>query len=286
MTDFREKLSKIYEDNRDSNYIYDEDLFNFIKENIITRKAELPLLYRYSKADYSNIRNLETGKLYLSEAGNMNDAFEGLSGEINDNVSRNLDKLKNVVFIKSFTELKNDLKLWSMYADNYAGMCIAYDFSKICDSYIYHLFPIIYSEKRKIKNNLNICIEQFTKLLKDKEDNNCISDFDFLKDIMSLYLIKSKSWENEREWRLVFSYLQIYENFEDIETDENDIKELYKVNSQLIDFPYAKAIYLGPKMDFQKKEHLKEIGRKLKIPVYETKLSHSKYEIEVIEKMK
>ena len=50
-----------------------DDLRNFM----IANKEKLPVLYRYSPADYFNVSALLEGKLYLVSANHMNDYWEG-----------------------------------------------------------------------------------------------------------------------------------------------------------------------------------------------------------------
>ena len=98
---------------------------------LIDHKEQLPYLYRYSKADYYNIHSLETKTLSLSPIGEMNDIFEGLAYEINPENIGAEKRLKDIAYIKSFSEKHDDLRMWGIYADNYSGMCVKYNIRKL-----------------------------------------------------------------------------------------------------------------------------------------------------------
>lgn len=260
-------------------YLCDWQLCDFAKENICVN--ELPMLYRYSHADYDNIRALEKREIYLSEAGSMNDIFEGLSCEIDENVIENLGMLKDIAYLKSFTENKNDLLMWANYADEYKGMCVKYDLRdvKAEDPLLYHLFPVIYTDKRYTKANLRFSYQELKRLKYDLEECNVPYSLDFLQDIMGLFVSKSECWKNEREWRLIVTYLQMNLNYDEVGSDD-ETQMLYSIKDRNVSFPYAKAIYLGPRMRKSVKDHLKEIGQKIGAEVYEVSLSKDTYDLE------
>lgn len=107
------------------------------------------------------------------------------------------------------------------------------------------------------------------------------SEFDFLKDVMSLYTVKSPDWKNEYEWRLIVTFLQMNSTFEDVDVGEDvAFSCYYDIDKQLIDFPYATAVYLGPRMSSDKREHIIEIAERLNLKVYDVILSNDKYEVE------
>lgn len=273
--DFRKKLDMFFDKN--DNYIFDFDIAEYSQEYIIENKYKLPKLFRYSPADYYNIRTLEMNKLYLSEIGKMNDIFEGLTGKITNDVIENLDKLYDLVYIKSFSENCDNLRMWSTYADNYSGMCVEYDARKLSDKVLYHLFPVRYSDKRVTNNNLGLSFSELTEI------KNSIDEIDvcFLKDVVGLFISKSKDWEYEKEWRIIVSYLQMNRKYDEVEmADDSELeKELYNIDSQVIEFDCVSRIYLGPKMEEIKKNHIREIGMRLGVDVIEMSLSKTEYKL-------
>jgi hypothetical protein len=161
-------------------------------------------------------------------------------------------------------------------------MCVEYDFKNLSDEILYHLYPVHYTNARSVSRNLNYAIEEHKDLKRMNAEYCYPNDTGFIKDILSLFLTKSMAWSYEKEWRIIATYPQIYNTAEDID-DEH--KALYDINSQIIDISKCiKAVYLGAKMKEHVKGHIKEICRtKLdNIPVYSTKLSKNKYELEFV----
>lgn len=273
--DFQKKLDVFFDKN--DNYIFDFDITEYGQKYIIENKYKLPKLFRYSPANYYNIRALEMKSLYLSEIGKMNDIFEGLTGKITNDVIENLDRLYDLVYIKSFSENCDNLRMWSAYADNYSGMCVEYDARRLPDKVLYHLFPVRYSDKRVTKHNLGLSFLELTEM------KNSIDEIDvrFLKDVIGLFIAKSEDWEYEKEWRIIVSYLQMNRKYDDVEmADDSELeKELYNIDSQVIEFDCVSRIYLGPKMEEIKKNHIREIGMRLGVDVIEMSLSKTEYKL-------
>lgn len=274
----KDKLKEIFVNDT----ILDWELSSFTQNVVLQNRSEIPPLFRFSAADYYNIRGLETESLFLSPAGSMNDVFEGLTCEITDKIINNIDAISNLAYLKSFSEDSNNLLMWAHYANNYSGMCVEYDFSKLPKELIYHLFPVIYSNKRHPNSSLEFAISDLYNL---KSDNDATDgpqdDYFWLKDTMHLFLNKSEVWSYEKEWRIVVTYPQLYNEAEDLDDEQN--KELYKVISQKISIKDCiKAVYLGPKMKKDIKTHIVEICKERlnNTPVFSSKLSATEYKLE------
>lgn len=261
--------------------VYDSELLSFSKEVLLKNKMRIPSLFRYSPADYNNIRGLETQTLFLSPAGKMNDVFEGLACEINGKVLQQLDRLSDCAYLKSFSEDNLNELMWAHYADSYSGMCVKYDLSKLNDNILCYLFPIYYSDVRRRSQSLEYTIQELIELKIADASRYYPNDTDFLKDIMHLFLTKSKAWEYEKEWRIVATYPQIHKTADDI---GDDIAAYYALNNQTIFVNGCiQAVYLGPKIRDVQRNHIIEICKdKLgNIPVYSVTLSKDKYDLEV-----
>ena len=260
-----------------------DDFFEKFTENvIIPNKHNIPPLFRYSPADYYNIRNLENETLMLSDIGNMNDIFEGLSGEVNADVITSLSELNDIAFVKSFTERKNDFLMWSHYGDRSAGMCVEYDFSKLADDLLYHLFPIVYSEQRYKLETLGNAVTELYELKKANKEGYYPDLYGSLLDIMSLFLRKPSNWSMEKEWRLIATYPQIYNSSSDFYNIEQGSEyPLYTLSKKTIDVKNCiKSVYIGPRMQDMQRKHIKDIGEKLKIEIHELKISKTEYVFE------
>ena len=268
---------------QDSKQRIDDSFFQiFTNEIIIPNKEKIPHLYRYSTADYYSIRNLETQTLKLSNIGNMNDVFEGLSGEVDDNIINSMSELNDLAYIKSFTENKNDIVMWSHYGDDCAGMCVEYDFSQLGENVLYHLFPVVYSDKRNNLKILGNAVNELYELKKANKEDYYPDLYKSLLDIMSLYIKKSESWKEEKEWRIVATYPQIHNSPQDFyDIGKNEIVPIYLLNSEIISVRNCiKAVYTGPRIENEKKEHIKQICSINNIEFHEMVISKTEYTFE------
>lgn len=269
--DLKEKLQQELKKNEDT-VLDDKILLEFSNDLIdfLRNQCDIPLkLYRYMPFNYNNVRSLETGKIYLTELGKMNDVFEGL---VLSNAEKELDlrNLYDLAYLKAFSEENKNLLMWSHYGDNHKGICIEYDIKRLihrkAEEYgdehpvLYHLFPVIYTDKR-IKNdlamsNIKYAAKSIDEYKYDLKKGNANVDSDWHHDIKSLFLYKSKVWEYEKEWRIVVTFHQLKG-----ESDESvDPKtELYRLNEQNISFDCVSAVYCGASLAEDKVMHLEEI---------------------------
>ena len=268
---YRDKMAQIYK-----KWGYGSDVLTknmaefsyFLKKNI----ESTPLsLYRYSNADFYCLRSIETDKVYLSDIGKMNDIFEGIQIANDDVPSCNeLNSISDIVKIKSFSEEKNSLIMWGHYTNNAKGICIKYDLNlleknnRVFDM----LFPVLYYDKRISGGfsykDLTDC------LMKYKKDGN-ETELESICEMTPIYLIKSRDWEMEKEWRII-------QNIYDSKVEK---KEEYVI------LPCISEIYLGFRMQEEMKECILDIvkrknnERKNKIKVYSTKIHDSEYKVEI-----
>lgn len=152
---------------------------NFVFEN----RKFLPVLYRYSPADEYNLSALREGNIYLVSAGRMNDANEGKVWHSCFDKEENNDYKKMMqkdAYLKSFSEDGNSEYMWVNYAENFAGMCVAYDFSHASEDLLKELYPVQYSSVgfQCADNKL----AQLTPYLFTRKD---------------------VKWKNEHEWRFI-----------------------------------------------------------------------------------
>lgn len=303
MRDFRkELLQMLISSSRE--YARDDMLYRFA-DKLLSARNEIPMLYRYSPADYNNIRCIEQGRIFLSPIGNMNDIFEGLSCELDAGAQKHLDSLTDIAYIKSFSEDRENLLMWGTYADHYRGMCVRYNVQKLDEDTLIHLFPVCYSQKKALyKESLEDMATalQGAKLIKYIENRICGShsdlesllddiEFESLMDLMPRFLIKSQDWSYEKEWRFLATYLQLYCNTDYYShLGENDIDitaiqqmhrifELPRDQVQSINFDCADEVYLGPRMPEHIRKHIYDIckSKSGEIKVYAVKLQTKEY---------
>ena len=121
-----------------------EDALVNINEFII-ETYRLPVLYRYTPVNVYELSNIANGTVYLSLAKDMNDVSEGAFyvRDTLENVEDCIDQMQGNILLKSFSYSKNNILLWSHYADSHKGICIGYDFSKLQDDSIKRkLYPV------------------------------------------------------------------------------------------------------------------------------------------------
>lgn len=235
-------------------------------------------LYKYHSPEYFNIRNLEKRQIFLSPNGNFNDIYEGLPNCDFSTLSNNeLSVLNDLAYISCFSEDGNNILMWSHYAKAHTGFCIEYDLSYLKNKNpIKYLTPVLYEDKKFLNIDLADTINEIKTL------NMCIYqdeayDKNLLTQSLPLFMIKPKVWEYEKEWRLIYSKMRLYEmnQFTSIST-----------KAQCISFDCISAIYLGYRINNEIKENILEIVKRInaknknKIAVYQSILSREHYQLE------
>lgn len=276
---YREELHRILSQN-DVDELLDDDLNEFTKILHDRWSIDTIRLYRYSPADYYNIRNFETSKLKLTNTGVLNDVYEGIPADVHGTLDQNiLHQLEDIAQIKSFSETPNDVRMWGYYANSHTGFCVEYDIHELDykNPIINHIFPVVYSKKRLIKTDVCQMISELKQLRIDIKDRN-EHDYDgYLEDIMPLFLTKGEKWSYEREWRIIYTLLQIY---------EEDEEQLY---NGIIHFDCATGIYLGYRINKEIENNIHEIVERINkdriengrttISIYKMCLENDSYEL-------
>jgi hypothetical protein len=86
--------------------------------------------------------------------------------------------------VAAFCEINNHSLMWAHYADQYRGICIAYDFSKLRD----------FMKSGVIFTRISYA-DKVTKLTRVRDDTAMVA-----KRVMSR---KTRGWLYEREWRMI-----------------------------------------------------------------------------------
>lgn len=207
-----------------------------IEDFVMCHHKQLPILYRYSPADFFNISALLEDNIYLVSARYMNDEHEGqvwhaiLDPEENETYKQ---LIQTQVYLKSFSEDKNSIYMWKNYADNFSGICVAYDFSSASEELLRKLYPVQYSP---------IAFR--------------CSDHKIAISTPYLFMRKSMRWEEEHEWRF-------------IETGAVSKPEPVNIKK------YIRAIYFGIGMDDSLKNHIEHQMRlnRRSIQLYDMKMT-------------
>lgn len=248
--ELRERLEKLLDDENQN--LSWKSLDTFTQELSNVRQDGFKL-YRYSPADYYNIRNFETGRLRLTDNGRLNDIYEGLPIFDTNEIDK-LQMLRDCAYIKCFSEQYNSSVMWAHYADNHRGICVEYDLSLLDgeDEVLPHIFPVLYVEGRPFSGEaaLEICDSQ-KWLNNDIFHNAYPSDAEILDDALLMFLFKGEEWKPEREWRILYSKHQLYN------------RSASNIIDQTISFDCATAIYLGARIEPEISKNITEIVERI-----------------------
>lgn len=244
-------------------FIKDKDtrkiLLDYLRTNLIIKQAyytnrlnkRIPnRLFRYTNLNEYVLYNLKENELTVTNPELFNDVYDGTIHrntfpyiekrfvELNNQLSNfgysdikmdmkylkkdfeEKDKffmtfMREDTRVASFSEDEKSILMWSHYANNNQGICVEYDFTQNLNitSLIY---PIIY-----LDNPID-----FTSLLENPQNK------DIEMSVLLSTIVKSKVWEYEKEWRLIFYF-----------SGGN------KLNNRvpIINIPVPKTIYLGNK---------------------------------------
>lgn len=142
--------------------------------------------------------------------------------------------------ICSFTTVSDSQVMWDMYADNYKGIMIEYDFNLYDESNLIDIFPVIYQNSREtdpIKITLNILMNSYGKTKRVYEKERFYALYNQIST-------KNEEWSFQDEWRIAGNA---------------------NVKSKT---PRISAIYLGSKVSNENKNKIIELSSKLLYKVY------------------
>lgn len=164
---------------------------------------------------------------------------------------------KNRSNIYCMSENNNSGPMWQHYAKKYTGYCVEYDFSSwsrqpmhIIKNLI-HLHPVFYPKRRPpfdLKPIFNLATKELI-----------LNQFPTLEERMPIeielnmrLLMKESDYSYEKEWRFA----------------------IVNQDTHFIPFPFVSAIYLGKEISQYNETRLKNIAKKLNVPVFKQKLSY------------
>lgn len=269
----REHLKDIFDNWK--NDISDEDVgdLHVAMSSYYDEETEFKL-YRYIPMNYYNIRNIETGMIHLSNIGLFNDAYEGIPVSAYSSLSgKQKSALSMMANVVCFSESFDNNLMWSHYADSHRGLCVEYDIKRLSDkNTIRKIFPVLYDGERISNCELNKLADDLIELWDDLDKGYEHAEGPYLRSIMPLLLKKNEIWNYEREWRLIYTLPQYYDD--------------YGSNSQwtnlLLNFDCITAVYCGVRCDPTVVKNLDEIRKRQETPfrLYRSNLSVDSYGIE------
>ena len=232
-------------------------------------------LYRYMPPTFFSIRNIETQKIHLSPNGVMNDIFEGMPSLIDDLPYNLYDELRDLAYMVCMTETYSNKLMWSHYAQKFEGLCVEYDLKRLekdPQKIIEHLFPVVYNKRQYIRKEPLKIAKSHKALKKAIAENYEYDGSEPLDDILPLFLVKGEEWEYEKEWRIIYTKKQLYEENDDV---------LYGGN---IEFECISAIYLGYLIHPEIRQNILEICKRIStaykpISVFQMKIANDSFRI-------
>lgn len=236
---------------RANKHVYDlicDDLLFLPKIEALNDPYEIQLFYDIDKlAKEISFKNRKIVKKEVDgaeiEAQYVRDLNPSEIRELNYIFRDINEKIKNRTSLSCFAE-RNDINpMWAHYADNHAGICIEYDLKNCKDSFLKTLcFPVDYVEKNDVTDDL---ISTFI-----------YGDFEELLFLLKVTTTKSKDWEYEKEWRIVF--METNKQYVDFYSDKH-----------YAGFIKPNSIFLGLKIDEKVKQKIIDICKFRKINLYQ-----------------
>ena len=229
----------------------------------------------YSPQDY-NFMAFCKNQIFFSRPSNLNDPFDTTKLIVNsykkfcedihwnDIREKNLDEHGICSFSEG--EKADNRHLWSLYAANYAGYALEFNFDilqeqlpRIYKTPIY-LQKVRYEKKPFNLNNYRntFAIKEETFTIQDAVSGDIKKVGDRLFHYLHLYKDKS-IWQNEKEWRMIIGNL-------------NKSTYIHKIsNGYLLDLlpNTIKSIIMGCYMTEDNKHMLKNCAKHKGIPMYE-----------------
>jgi len=231
--DSAESLEKYFSDPR-----FSVDIDVETKKHLLSQEQPFEALSEYFLKDEPEDKKLLIKSMIEKVT---NDRYAKLTKENSVGVSSSFK-------LCSFSEVYNSMLMWAHYADYHKGFCVEYNVSAWEESSFKRrfLYPVIYS------NSMFNATDYFSYDNKNNDRNNLY--------LSQTALIKSKEWEYEKEWRLVFSN-GVFET-----------EKSYPIGT-------AKAVYLGAKIKSEKQDLLVNICNEKNIKLYKMKTSHNTFNL-------
>lgn len=152
--------------------------------------------------------------------------------------------------ICSFSEVSNDILMWSHYSDGHQGFCL--EFERSPDNMLQWARPVDYPNNDEFpyveywRQNPNEQLEEFSKIV----------------------TTKSQHWSYEKEWRIL---------------DRPDqISEQYRGHIQSYPEIMLKGVIFGVRMPANKKQVIKEILVGRNVDLYEAQIVKNSFQIKVV----
>lgn len=194
-----------------------------VLRNIYIQKYDVPADFRNK---FKAVNVIELGKMIENSAITI--------------LEKNVESFLKTKGVTCFSEINNDLLMWSHYGGRYKGFCL--EFATEFEPF---------NKMRKVKYSENM--PKFNAVSAFTDD-----DYD---GIFDLFCTKSKSWEYEKEWRII----------------HQEAGTLFTYQPDAL-----KSIYFGPDIDNQSLEIICLIlaGQNKNVKFWRGRRSQEKFEVE------
>ncbi|WP_199613806.1 DUF2971 domain-containing protein [Paenibacillus alkalitolerans] len=214
-------------------------------------------------------KTIEDKKIYLASPKELNDPFESNAyfyrserlsrySRLKHVNGRIIDDFASFSLFSSFTSNGiNSMPMWAHYANNHRGFCLSYDLNQEYNlSMKGCMLPVQYTDKRiDITPIMETIVSETLKKIKEakwKENKTVLMDNMMLIWVIAyLSCLKHVSWSYEKELRVVIGR-----------------KDTRLMNAG------PSAIYIGMSCTNKYIERLKQMAKKLNIPIYKMQLEN------------
>ena len=249
-----EEISNFSNEYMSDSFIFDaQKIYDFFRER-----------YHLSESDLT-LQQVEIVLDFYVEKCNDQEYWNEIVARLERDLGDVQSTLRKSKAVYCMSEKLNNPKQWEDYADMYSGFAIEYSFDKedqmlLENNYLISLFPVIYT-KDKPRLELSLLVEHVKSGLPSSVDHPEGLNIETKIHMQMFY--KDIDYEPEYEWRF-------------FKTCEHEQGFLMK-------FPFVSAIYAGKDIRSRNLSRLKNIAKKLDVPIYKQRLNKSKNGYEYIE---
>ena len=178
----------------------------------------------------------------------FNEFFNSLNLDNNEALNKLIQIIDGTFFrIGCLTENNKSNYMWGLYANNFKGVCLEYDFHKLYKEVDGDLYKISYEKSRPL-----ISKDAILKLIESFGGDDEKLRQEFLKILTTKFV----EFENEKEWRII----------KDFKFNKLHTKSL-------------KKIYIGYKLPIEDIAFFKGVAKQKNIELYELIKQNDSYEI-------
>lgn len=191
----------------------------------------------------------------------FNDQIDKAKLEFSKMIETKVKEIRDSLLICCYGKRNDSILMWSHYANCHKGVCIEFEPYNDID-----ITEIKYSKKRAKLDLYSITQTVLAyDYLQEKVD---IKNKNVARRLLKPFLVKSKDWKYEEEYRSIYSKNEINEKITSLD------------NMHFINAGNIKAVYLGCKVSVEDEKLVRKMTKD--IPVYRMKESDKEYRVESV----